>query len=102
MTLNQEILTIEVNESSLSSSFLYRKFVTLMKSENKFYRRKILFVLNYHAPYKHIYPERYSHLLFLFFHVQAETQLVCEIDRTYTSKLFVPGVLDICYAFRFR
>ena len=59
MTLNQEILTIEVNESNLSSSFLYRKFVTLMKSENKFYRRKILFVLNYHVPYKHIYPERY-------------------------------------------
>ena len=65
-------LTKEVNESNLPSSFLYPKFVTLMKSENKLYRRKMSYVLKYHVPYKHIYPARYSHLLFLFFAISKQ------------------------------
>ena len=65
-------LTKEVNESNLTSSFLYPKFVTPMKSENKLYRRKMSYVLKYHVPYKDIYPARYSHLLFLFFAISKQ------------------------------
>ena len=87
-----KVLTEKVSASNLSSSFLYPKFVTLMKSEDKLHCRNIPFVLRYHVRNKHIYPEIYSHhLLFLFYPFQSESELVCDIDRTHTSKLFELG-----------
>ena len=67
-----------------------------MNSNERMQCRKVRRVLRYHIPSKYRFPEKYAHhLLFLFFPIQSEKELLGGHLSTYQGKLAEPGVLDI-------
>ena len=85
-----------VEDNSLCSPVNYPKMLPLMRSKEKLHCHKVPFVLTYHVPYKHKYPEQYAHhLLFLFYPFQDESALLSKCDRTYTSELIEQHALEI-------
>ena len=82
----EELTDNLVEDNSPCSPVNYPKIVPLMSSKEKLYCRKVPYVLRYHVPDKHKYPEQYvHHLLFLFYPFQDESALLSEYDGTYTS-----------------
>ena len=72
------------------------KILSLTSSKEKLHSRKVPYVLGYHAPNKHKYPEQYAHhLLFLFYPFRDESPLLSECDGTYTSKLIEQHILEV-------
>ena len=64
----EELADNLLEDSSLCSPVNYPQTLPLMSSKDKLHCRKVPFVLRYHVPKKHKYPEQYAyHLLFLFY-----------------------------------
>ena len=58
--------------------------------------RKVEFVIRYHAPNKHKYPEAYAyHLLFRLYSFNSEEQLKAGKPLSYGAKLLEAEVIDV-------
>ena len=92
-----EELTDNLLEANSSCSPVnYPKILSLMSSKEKLHSRKVPYVLEYHVPNKHKYPEQYAHhLLFLFYPFRDEPPLLSECDGAYNSKLIEQHILEV-------
>ena len=80
----EELTDNLLEDNGLCSPVKYPKIVPLMSSKKKLHCHKVPFVLRYHVPNKHKYPEQYPHhLLFLFYPFRDESALLSECDGTY-------------------
>ena len=80
----EELTDNLLEDNSLCSPVNYPKNLPLMSSKEKLHCRKVPFVLRYHVPNNHKYPEQYAHhLLFLFYPIRDESVLLPECDGTY-------------------
>ena len=75
---------------------LYPKLIPLMFSTDKMRCRNVKKILRYHTPNPAVNAEAYAHhLLMLFYPFRKESELLCEENMTYVSKLNNKEVLDV-------
>ena len=74
----------------------YPKIIPLMSSKEKMRCRNVKKVLRYHIPNPAVNAEAYAHhLLMLFYPFRKESDLLCEDDLTYVSKLNDAEVMNV-------
>ena len=83
-------------DDDMNQPCLYPKCLPLMSSKEKMKCRRIRKVVRYHTPNPVTHAEAYAHhLLMLFFPFRNESDLISEVDNSYTSKLNEPDILSI-------
>ena len=89
-----EILQENVLEEN-NSLCGYPITIPLMSSKEKLKCKKVKSVLRYYVPNCHKYPEKYAHMLFMFFPFRKESDLCSTESGTYMEKLCDPIVKNI-------